>query len=145
MVPELDRNGLLPPGIHDCDWPEFRRRFGGNPVRERLLRGLEQALKALKSAGCGKAYIDGSFVTSKSEPNDYDGCWDKTNVDITKLDPVLLLFDNGRIAQKMKYFGELFPASLIEGGSNRLFLDFFQQNRDGSSKGIVCIDLRNLQ
>jgi hypothetical protein len=49
-------------------------------------------------------------VTEKIHPNDFDGCWDSTNVDAALLDPVLLNFDNGRAAQKKKFRGEMFIA-----------------------------------
>ena len=71
------------------------------------------ALENLKSAGCRTVYLDGSFVTIKVIPNDYDACWDEDGVDPVLLDPVLLIFDAGRVAQKAKYMGELFPASVI--------------------------------
>ena len=52
------------------------------------------------------------------------------------------LLDAGRAAQKAKYFGELFPAQMEEDGSGQTFLDFFQINKTGKSKGIVRIHLR---
>ena len=97
----------------------------------------------LKAAGCGRAYIDGSFVTSKRRPGDYDGCWETTGVDLGRLDQVLLTFDQGSAAQKAKYQGEFFPARLTEGGSGATFLEFFQTDREtGALKGIVVLDLR---
>ena len=47
-------------------------------------------------------YLDGSFVTAKEFPSDFDGCWDPDGVDGAKLDPVLLVYDNLRAAQKAK-------------------------------------------
>jgi hypothetical protein len=55
-------------------------------------------------------YIDGSFVTSGETPNDFDACWDIHGVDAARLDPVLLVFENQRAAQKIKYQGEFFSA-----------------------------------
>lgn len=75
--------------------------------------GLRAALEHLKVAGCWTVYLDGSFVTSKEIPNDCDVCWDETGVDPEALDPVLLTFDPGKMTQKAKYMGELFPASII--------------------------------
>lgn len=110
-----------------------------------MLQGLHASLKALQAAGCTRAYIDGSFVTAKDFPGDFDGCWDVTGVDATKLDPVLLDFDNGRAAQKNRFLGELFPAQLPAGVSGRTFLEFFQVDKNtGVQKGIVVIDLRSL-
>jgi len=78
-------------------------------------------------------------------PNDYDACWDIDGVDPDLLDPVLLTFDDGRMTQKSKYLGELFPAQLGEGGSGTTFLEFFQTDKEsGEPKGILAIDLRRL-
>jgi hypothetical protein len=58
------------------------------------------------------------------------------------LDPVLLTFDNKRVAQKIKYFGELFPANCCEQGTGKTWLGFFQVDKDtGNSKGIIGINL----
>src|SRR5882672_3494921 len=112
MIPDFDSIGDLPAGVHWTTWADLVKRFSQNEPRRRLLAGLKQALDALKSAGCETAYIDGSFVTTKDIPRDFDGCWEMSNVDPLLLDPVLLKFDAGRIAQKTKYGGELFPAEI---------------------------------
>jgi len=107
--------------------------------------GLRCALVALKAAGCQLAIIDGSFVTQKDDPQDYDGCWEAKGVDPSKLDPILLRFDSGRIAQKTKFRGELFPAEAIANSkTGRRYMDFFQHDRDGRPKGVTAIDLRTL-
>ncbi len=107
--------------------------------------GLRAALENLKNAGCRTAYIDGSFVTDKEFPNDYDVCWEEVGVDPLNLDPVLLTFDPGRITQKDKYLGELFPLPTVADPEGLSFLEFFQTDRDtGERKGIVAIDLEGL-
>jgi hypothetical protein len=142
MIPEFKSNGLLPPGIHQGSWNEFKRKFGGTPHRRKLLSGLEKAARNLKSAGCKRIFINGSFVTSKEQPNDFDALWDIDGVDPEKLDPVFLDFSERRAAQKAKYFGEFFPAQMVETGTGRLFLDFFQIDKEtGIPKGIVEINL----
>ena len=114
MIPALDSRGLLPPGIHECSWTELDTQFSTNRHRRELLGGLRDALIELKHAGCGRAYIDGSFVTDKRVPGDYDGCWDPVGVDPGKLDPVLWTFDNGRLViaedlclRRLKFSDEL--------------------------------------
>ncbi len=110
-----------------------------------LLSGLRAALENLKSAGCTRAYIDGSFVTDKEYPNDYDACWEEAEVNPYALDPVLLDFSDARAAQKAKYLGELFPAGAIADSHRRTYLDFFQIDRDTENpKGIVSIYLEEL-
>ena len=110
-----------------------------------MLSGLRAALENLRDAGCRTAYVDGSFVTSKESPNDFDACWDEHGVDPAYLDGVLLTFDAGRAIQKAKYMGELFPASAVEIGSGLSFLDLFQFDMvNRRPKGIVSIDLGEL-
>jgi hypothetical protein len=144
MLPKLQRNGLLPSGIHEVSWAEFEETFARNWKRRELAAGLKEALLALALAGCRRAYVDGSFVTSKELPNDWDGCWDTAGVDAAKLDPVLLDFKDARRAQKERFGGEMFPAGADATGAQEAFLDFFQHTRDGRSKGIVAFDLTAL-
>jgi hypothetical protein len=143
MLPGFTRDGLLPKGVHPATWREFGKRFGFTPRRRRLIAGLKRALKSLRAAGCLSVYIDGSFVTAKPAPRDFDGCWDTRGVDPKRLDPILLTFDADRAAQKARFGGELFPAQMDESGSGVTFLEFFQIDREtGVPKGIVALDLR---
>ena len=108
--------------------------------------GLRSVLENLEDAGCRTAYVDGSFVTAKELPKDFDACWEEEGVNPDLLDPVLLIFDPGRAMQKAKFLGELFPASFISGSEGLSFLDFFQTDRStGERKGIVAIDLGGLR
>ncbi|MCU1303503.1 MAG: hypothetical protein JWQ87_3787 [Candidatus Sulfotelmatobacter sp.] len=147
MIPDLDGDGNLPPGIHPVSWAELER-CGSNPHRRHLLSGLRRAAEVLRVAGCKTMYVDGSFVTSKDVPSDFDGCWERAGMSLLTLqaaDPVLLIFDSRRAAQKAKYFGELFPADMVEGGSGMTFLNFFQRDKDtGRAKGILALDLGSL-
>ncbi len=88
--------------------------------------------------------MGGSFITAKSNPGDFDVCWDVEGVILELLDPVFLVFDNERAAQKTKYGGELFPAQLPEGLSGKTFFDFFQTDAEGRSKGVVALDLESV-
>lgn len=76
MIPEFDENGNLPPGVYWATWEEFKEQFGTTPRRSLLIEGLKTAMEQLKAAGCRTIYINGSFVTSKPNPNDFDACWD---------------------------------------------------------------------
>lgn len=106
---------------------------------------MKEALDNLKQAGCKRVYLNGSFVTSKYHPNDYDGCWDPEGVNPELLDPVLLDFKNGRVAQKIKYRGELFLSTDSSRDTGETFLDFFQEDpENNASKGIVAFNLEDL-
>jgi hypothetical protein len=148
MIPSLDPDGKLPPGIHACTWEEFVARFGTTPHRLRLIAGLKVAMAQLRDANCQTVYIDGSFVTHKLIPGDFDACWEATGVDMNQLKtiaPTLLNFANKRAAQKAQYGGEFFPAGWPADSTGKLFLDFFQKDRDGNPKGIISIDLMRWQ
>jgi hypothetical protein len=62
------------------------------------------------------------------------------------LDPVLLDFSRlGRDKMTQKYRGDIFPAELPEGSSGKVFVDFFQTDKNtGNNKGIVAIDIGGL-
>jgi len=145
VIPEFDPvTGNLPAGEHAVTWQEMLDRFGHTPWRRKLLHGLLDALRLLKAAGCQRAYIDGSFVTAKQEPGDFDACWDAAGVDFDAVDDRLLTFDRGRATQKAAFLGELFIADSRADPQGTLFRDFFQIDRDGRRKGIVVIDSREL-
>lgn len=143
MIPAFGSSGTLPPGIYEVNWLDFQSRFGWNSLRRHLLGGLERALVDLHRAGCRRVYVDGSFVTAKELPADFDACWDSAGVDPRLLDPTLRTFDPGRGIQKAKYFGELFRAGSPATASGLPYLQFFQEDRSGQPKGIVALDLRS--
>jgi hypothetical protein len=143
MIPAFDHSGKLPPGIYWVTWKELESRLGFTPKRVQLLAGLRQALVLLKQAGCRSVYIDGSFVTTKPQPGDFDACWAIEHVDPDKLDPVFLDFSHARAAQKARFQGEFFPADLPEGLTGKTFLEFLQTDKEtGAPKGILALNLR---
>jgi hypothetical protein len=139
MVPGFV-DGRLPPGEWPATWGELEELFGVTEWRAHLLAGCRRALRSLKDAGCQRAWIDGSFVTSKAHPGDIDGCYDPNGVDHSLLHPALRDLSPGRPAQKTEFGCEFFP-NIIEVASGRYFVEFFQQDRDGRPKGIVVLDL----
>jgi len=144
MIPSFNSLGFLPKGIHDIKWSELEEHFADNLVRQRLLEGLLLGLYALKKAGCKRAYLDGSFVTTKPYPNDIDVCYESSSMNFSLLDPVLKDFSNRRAAQKNKYGCEFFEAEATAIPDGTIYLDFFQLTRDGSQKGIIAINLSDL-
>jgi len=144
MIPELVDIGapwkVLPPGIHFATIDEIRRRFAINARRKKMFEGFEKGVEALKKAGCVEIYLDGSYVTEKENPGDFDACWSTTGVDPHLLDPTLLDFDEARKNQKDKFGGEFFPAS-FDADASSTYLDFLQNDRHtGKKKGIIKID-----
>lgn len=115
-------------------------RFGWNPRRRQLLDGLADAIEVLAAAGCRTLWLNGSFVTAKEEPADFDACWDTDGVDLDLLDAVVLDLSSGRSAQKARFGGELFP-NVTEAQSGLVFSEFFQNERDTGRKGIVVLTI----
>lgn len=143
-IPPFENNGNLPPGIHYCTWDEFVARFETTPLRSRLIQGLLKAMEQLKAAGCRIIYINGSFVTQKPEPNDFDACWESDGVNIEYLRnnaPLLINYYERRTELKFKYKGDIFPAEMQAEETGLSFLELFQLDRKQNRKGIIAIDL----
>ncbi|MHB8449838.1 MAG: helix-turn-helix domain-containing protein [Mycobacteriales bacterium] len=99
-LPPFDpATGCLPPGEHEAGWGEVVERFGWNRRRRQLLDGLADALGMLARAGCARAWLNGSFVTAKEEPGDFDVVLDLASVDLERLDPVFFEFADCRLLQ----------------------------------------------
>lgn len=143
MIPDLIKIPespweLLPPGIHLTTMDDILMRFATNDSRKRQFDGLIQALNNLFYAGSPQIFLDGSYVTSKPIPADYEVCWDIRFVRSELLDLVFFDLTNNRQKQKEKYGGEFFPAQLTEGMSGKPFLEFFQTDKHtGAAKGIL--------
>lgn len=100
----------------------------------------------LKRAGCRKVWIDGSFVTAKENPGDFDGCYDLEGAALGILRRTVLLdFSDGCRAQKTTYGGEMFPYNFSANAAGTIFLHFFQRDMDGRKKGIVGLNLERLR
>jgi hypothetical protein len=143
VIPKsVDINGIwnvLPPGVHNAALEEIEQRFVTNEKRKTLFEGFRKAVEILRAAGCKAIFLDGSFVTDKPEPGDFDMCWDPTGVDPGKLDPVFLDFSNRRKLQKDKFGGEFFPSG-AKADATAMFLEFFQKDKySGRAKGIIKV------
>lgn len=148
MIPDLTLDGTLPPGIHETNWEEFETKFVYNVRRIEIYEGLKKLVVDLKKIGCTSLYIDGSFVTHKILPKDVDVCWEDLNFNDgmyeNAFNKVPALFDLGfpRVSQQNIYKADVFPASIYENGSKKLFIDFFQFDKvTGLQKGIIKINI----
>lgn len=154
-IPDFNRNTFLPPGIYTLTWTEVCERFGWNLHRKKLLEGLKRGLEDLKACGCLKVYLDGSFISQRDRPKDFDICYEEEGMDFEKLSDEyeeLTVFKNKRKLQKSKYGGEFLRAN-DEACGNLTFKDFFQLIKDPvdpdtinfyHKKGIISINLETL-
>jgi hypothetical protein len=73
MIPPLEENGMLPPGIHQASLDEIDDRFGQeSEIRRTQMQSLRWLIDLAKLAGAERLIINGSFVTDAFEPNDVD-------------------------------------------------------------------------
>jgi hypothetical protein len=140
-LPMFTGDGYLPAGIHPVSWPEFSSRYGFSPRRLELLANMESLLQELRSQGGERAYVGGSFVTTKQVPGDFDMTWRVSGPqlgELMKKAPILV----DRQLQKQTLGGELmatYPNSPGDG-----VLGFLQKSRSGKSIGVAEIDLSTL-
>lgn len=149
MIVELVNIGgpwkILPPGVYDATLAEVQASFAINPKRVALFKGLLAGAKALHRAGCKVMYLDGSYITEKHNPDDFDACWDPHGVDPKALDPILLDFSERRKKQKQKYGGEFFPSS-ARADRTHTFIEYFRTDKHtGKEKGIIRLALDRAQ
>jgi hypothetical protein len=72
-IPELDKNGLLPCGVHSCSLAEIAARFTWNQHRKMLFHQFHNFLSVeLLPCFPDPVFFDGSFVTDKETPSDTD-------------------------------------------------------------------------
>ncbi|SDO34828.1 hypothetical protein SAMN05192530_105336 [Aureimonas jatrophae] len=140
MIPSFDeQTGHLPVGEHAATWPEVAQRFGWNNHRRRLLAGLLRMATNLRDAGCVFFLLDGSFVTNKEYPEDYDACCDYEGMDPLKIDPRMFM---GKQIMKAEFGGEVHPEKAF--GDVTPLREFYQTDRNGVAKGVVILDLGTL-
>lgn len=138
MIPAFDpATGALPAGIHESDWASFVTRYGTTPRRVALLAGMQRALVSLANAGCTRVYLGGSFVTTKPEPGDWDGCFEAEGMNFFRLDKALAR--SNRLAMKDLYFGELYNAADLA-ITGQAFRDFFQSSRASQPVGVIALN-----
>lgn len=146
MIGAHDVDGFLAVGIHTATWEEVVERFGFNKRRALMLERLHMALVHFADAGCQRAYLAGSFVSTKPEPGDLDVAWDVAGVDVEMVHPMFLdLSAEARNDVFWAFAGDYFPAQGVEAVSGLTFLEFFQRTREGRPVGIVEIDLSTVE
>lgn len=114
---------------------EIKKHFAYNQTRLRLVDALRKVVTMLEKCECMYIYLDGSFITSKAEPKDYDLVWEPTGIVPTK---ELKEFLKERDRRKEKYLGDI----IVRYPEPPFHFDHFyqwQMDKDGNAKGIICI------
>jgi len=69
----LTSEGILPPGVHPAELTEVLARFGRiSEIRAAQSQSLEWLVPLCKAGGVIRLIVNGSFVTSTTDPNDVD-------------------------------------------------------------------------
>jgi len=144
MLPELNDQGELPPGVHMADWQEFQARFGGSSPRRIWLTGRLRGLLELAAHGgkLQRVFIWGSFVTAKPAPRDLDILL--VMAEDFEADRVSAaaqaVFDSARA--RLLFESDVFWARVSIGEELLdLWLDTYQTSRSFRKRGIVELEL----
>lgn len=143
VLPFLNENGDLPPGVHAAGWTEIEQRFGkGSEARVRALATLKHLHElAIHTGSLRNFYVFGSFVSAVPEPRD--------------VDVILIMRGNFRLedcpwesravfshaAAEARYGATIFwlREGVLPGASMSEFLRVWQGKRDGTLRGILEI------
>lgn len=72
-IPDFREDGYLPEGLFSATLAEITSRFGTSSRRRRFLTlRLRRWAELARATGVSRMFVDGSFVTSKQDPNDID-------------------------------------------------------------------------
>ncbi len=141
-IPDFTTTGDLPMGVHQVSLPEALFRFGtGSRRRRRLALRLERAFRLATETGHLERFIVfGSFITTKSEPNDVD-LFMIMDDDFDMLGlprESQLLFDH---AAAQTHFGcsVFWLRRLAAFGGEQATIEYWQVKRDGSKRGLIEI------
>jgi hypothetical protein len=141
-LPEFTQTGDLPPGVHAAPLAEVITRFGTHTTRRTLLIQRLQRIYRLASASGHllRFVVFGSFITSKSEPNDVDVFMimdDNFNVGALTGESALL-FDH-LSAQALFGCSVFWVRRMAALGGEQAAIEDWQIKRDGTERGIVEI------
>lgn len=137
--------GKLPPGEHPVAWLDLVAAFGQGSVKRKLAtEGLRRFALMLHAAGGKWLFVDGSFVTGRERPSDWDGCFLSAGLDWQAVDPRLKDIQSNRDSLKADFKCDVFAAETINGETGKPFRDFFQHERTGKPKGILVLDLETV-
>lgn len=144
MIPDFNsETGYLPQGEHAADWIEVIDRFAWNDHRRHLLSGLRRLAAALRDEECRLFLLDGSFVTRKEFPGDYDACCDYAGMSPIALMRLRLM--GSREIMKAEYLGEVYAyEQLVPSDRRYTFREFFRRDRDDFPKGVVRLNLASV-
>jgi hypothetical protein len=142
-LPEFNKVGDLPPGVHEASLAEVVARFGGGSVQRQAVTARLTRIHelALRSGAADRLMVFGSYVTDKPDPNDIDVVLVMRDSFALRQCPAesLALFDHLRASAELG--ASIFwvrPGMLIVETLDQ-FIASWQVKRDRTRRGIVEI------
>jgi hypothetical protein len=141
----MDHPPLFPPGLHPVDEAmleaHFVDPFSGSVTRPVLIAGLRSYLTALRCVGVNfEVWIDGSFSTQKTDPNDIDLVVFADPDELNKLPPAAHTYLNGlfdRTTAKRQYGCDVLFALATDYNSRSYWRGWYGFDRSEQPKGIA--------
>jgi len=147
-LPQFREDGWLPEGHHPATWEEVSARFGGESGSRRaaVLASLLNWRDAARTRGlAGLIILDGSFVSNKSAPGDFDlvFLYDELSEGLIKDDAEARALMDFQACRALGFQGDVFalPLSLQKVSPLLGGTDMFDTDRQGKSKGVVEVIL----
>jgi hypothetical protein len=141
-IPDFREDGYLPDGLFLASEAEVTFRFGtANKTRRRLVLRVRRWAELARDVRAPRLFIDGSFITAKSEPNDVDAVVllpeDFENQIARNRDAAIELEQMLLTRQPEEIFAAEDEADWSE------WIEFFSRTRevDGRRKGLVEIEI----
>ncbi len=140
-LPELNREGELPVGVHRTTMAEVITRFGaGSSQRRAVTARLRRIYDLARATGrLDRLVVFGSYVTSKPDPNDVDVIFIFAN-DFRLADcpeESRLLLNHLRATEVLSASIFWIRPSMLIAESLEHFVEHWQIKRDGTRRGIV--------
>jgi hypothetical protein len=141
MLPALNSNGDLPPGIHRTTWTEVEQRFGtGSAARIGAIATLKHLHDLVVRTRCLRNfYVFGSFASRGAEPRDVDVLLIMSADFKVEAGPreSRTLFSHANA--QARYGASVFwiREQMLAGAALQEFLLAFQTRRDGTLRGIL--------
>lgn len=145
----MEHSPILPPGLHEVGVSEidnhFASEFPDSITRLKLIAGFRLFIDTLKQFGISfEIWIDGSFTTNKTNPNDIDLVVFSSANSINQLDTIkkqdlLSLFD--RQETKRKFGLDAFFSTSEEQNARSYWRGWFGFDRNEKPKGIAKVVL----
>lgn len=137
----LEPWGSLEPGIHTATWAEVKAVFGQTSTRATLMDKAYIGLCVLRDAGCKEFLLDGSFVSSKSDPKDLDMLWVTEGVDRSKV-PRAFLYPE--VVRNHDWLKRMYGLDCYGVPEFEFLIDVFTFDRNGLERGLIRVEVSSL-